>query len=170
MKFSAFVLSLALLPASVLAATESCESEKYHKYVDASLTWYQNLVQLAVQKDPNLKEVGDWFLEGRTHHFELKREAVDWYLTHDESHLDLSQSIESWLKLTQQDIKSLSEQQGALGDYAKKVFEDRQGAPHPKNYELRSAFAELLTHPDDIDKPLKEYNQQMSAIASTECK
>ncbi|QUJ68722.1 hypothetical protein KDD30_06380 [Photobacterium sp. GJ3] len=169
MKFPAFVLSLALLPVSAFASTESCESDKYHKYIDASLTWYQSLVQLTVQKDPGLQEVGDWFLEGRTHHFELKREAVDWYLTHDKSHLDLSQSVESWLKLTQQDIKTLSEQQGTLGDYAKKVFEDRQGAPHPKNYELRSAFAELLTHPDDIDEPLKAYNQQMSAIAATVC-
>ena len=169
MKFTALVLSFALLPTAAFAYTQTCESNKYHQYIDASLEWYQNLVQLTVQKDPDLQEVGDWFMEGRTHHFELKREAVDWYLANDKSHLDLSQSVESWLKLTQQDIKALSAQQGNLGDYAKKVFEDRQSTPHPKNYELRSAFADLLTHPDEIDKPLKAYNRQMIAIAATQC-
>ncbi|UTV28907.1 hypothetical protein [Photobacterium atrarenae] len=170
MKLPAIILSLALLPSSVLAAQEtSCQSDKYHQYVDASLSWYQSLVDIAVQKDPNLKEVGDWFLEGRKHHFELNREAVDWYLENDKDKLALSQPIESWLKLTQQDVKALSQENNELGRIAKLSFDDRQSKPHPKNYELRSAFADLLTHPGDIDQPLNAYNEKMTAIAAIEC-
>ncbi|MCW8327784.1 hypothetical protein MD588_03105 [Photobacterium sp. SDRW27] len=170
MKLSAIILSLALLPTSVLAASTSCESDKYHQYVDASLSWYQSLVDLAVKKDESLKEVGQWFLDGRKHHFELNREAVDWYLANDKDELDLTQPVESWLKLTQQDVKALSQQDNELGQFAKKSFNDRQSKPHPQNYELRSAFAELLTHPGNIDKPLNAYNEKMTAIAAIDCK
>lgn len=170
MKLPAILLSLALLPSSVLAASTSCESDKYHQYVDASLSWYQSLVELAVKKDQNLEEVGKWFLEGRKHHFELNREAVDWYLENDKQQLDLEQPIEGWLKLTQQDVKNLAQQDNELGRFAKKSFDDRQSKPHPKNYELRSAFADLLTHPGNIDKPLNTYNEKMTAIAAIECK
>ncbi|MGF1759792.1 hypothetical protein L4D76_18000 [Photobacterium sagamiensis] len=170
MKLPALILSLVLLPSTAFASTGSCESDKYHQYVDASLSWYQSLVDLAVQKDEGLKNVGEWFLEGRKHHFELNREAVDWYLDNDKSRLDLSQSVESWLQLTQHDVKKLSQQQDELGVYAKKAFEDRQSKPHAKNYELRSAFAELLTHPGNIDKPLSAYNEKMTKIANIECK
>lgn len=170
MKLPAILFSLALLPTSAMASIDNCQSDKYHQYVDASLSWYQSLVELAVKKDQNLEEVGQWFLEGRKHHFELNREAVDWFLEHDKNQLDLSQPVESWLKLTQQDVKRLSMQDNELGEYAKKAFSDRQSKPHPKNYELRSAFADLLTHPGDIDKPLNAYNQKMTAIASIDCK
>lgn len=170
MKLPAVLLSLALLPTSVLASSTSCESDKYHQYVDASLSWYQSLVDLAVKKDEGLKEVGKWFLEGRRHHFELNREAVDWYLANDKDQLDLTQPIESWLNLTQQDVKALSQQDNELGRFAKKSFDDRQSKPHAKNYELRSAFADLLTHPGNIDKPLNAYNEKMTAIAAIECK
>ncbi|MGF1716621.1 hypothetical protein [Photobacterium chitinilyticum] len=170
MKLPAILLSLALLPSSVLAAPTSCESDKYHQYVDASLSWYQSLVDLAVKKDQNLEEVGQWFLEGRKHHFELNREAVDWYLANDKDQLDLEQPIETWLKLTQQDVKALAQQDNELGHFAKKSFDDRQSKPHEKNYELRSAFADLLTHPGNIDKPLNAYNEKMTAIAAIDCK
>ncbi|WP_299015384.1 hypothetical protein [uncultured Photobacterium sp.] len=169
MKLPVILLSLALLPVSVSAAT-TCQSDKYHQYVDASLAWYESLVELAVKKDKNLEEVGKWFLNGRKHHFELNREAVDWYLENDKDKLDLSQSVESWLKLTQQDIKALSQQDDKLGHTAKKAFDDRQSKPHAKNYTLRSAFADLLTHPGDIDKPLNAYNEKMTAIAAIKCK
>ncbi|MEJ2763700.1 hypothetical protein VV869_06920 [Photobacterium sp. MCCC 1A19761] len=169
MKLPAIILSLALLPSTVLAADTSCQSDKYHQYIDASLSWYQSLVDIAVKKNPSLQEVGDWFLEGRKHHFELNREAVDWYLENDTDKLALSQPIESWLKLTQQDVKALSQQDNALGHMAKLSFDDRQSQPHPKNYELRSAFADLLTHPGDIDQPLNMYNEKMTAIAAIEC-
>ncbi|PSU49521.1 hypothetical protein C9J12_08525 [Photobacterium frigidiphilum] len=169
MKLSAVILSLVLLPTTALASTTSCESDKYHQYVDASLSWYQSLVDLSIKQDESLKEVGDWFLAGRKHHFELNREAVDWYLENDKTKLDLTQSVESWLQLTQQDVKKLSTQQDELGRYAKKAFDDRQSTPHKKNYELRSAFADLLTHPVNIDKPLNAYNEEMTKIAAIEC-
>ncbi|WP_064603350.1 hypothetical protein [Photobacterium sp. J15] len=169
MKLPVILLSLALLPASVSAAT-NCQSDKYHQYVDASLSWYESLVELAVEKDENLKDVGQWFLDGRKHHFELNRSAFDWYLENDKDKLDFSQPVESWLKLSQQDVKALSKQDSELGKTAKTVFDDRQRKPHAKNYELRSAFADLLTHPGNIDKPLNAYNEKMAAIADIECK
>lgn len=170
MKLPAILLSLALLPTSVLASSDSCHSDKYHQYVDASLSWYQSLVNLAVKKDQSLEDVGQWFLEGRKNHFELNREAVDWYLENNKNKLDLSQPIESWLKLSQQDVKALSQQDSELGHAAKKSFDDRQSKPHAKNYDLRSAFADLLTHPGEIEKPLNAYNEKMTAIAAIECK
>ncbi|MBC7003905.1 hypothetical protein BIZ37_15180 [Photobacterium sp. BZF1] len=170
MKLAALVLSAALIPSVTLASSSSCESDKYHQYIDASLNWYENLVELAVEKEPNLKEVGDWFLEGRKHHFELSRDAFDWYLANDKEKLALSLPVESWLNLTQQDVKALSEQDSELGKAAKLAFDDRQSKPHPQNYALRSAFAELLTHPGNIEKPLNAYNEKMAAIAEMECK
>ncbi|OAN17710.1 hypothetical protein A3K86_01970 [Photobacterium jeanii] len=169
MKLPALLLSLALVPASAMAADNTCLSNKYHQYIDASLSWYESLVSMSVAKDENLKEVGEWFLEGRKHHFELNRQAFDWYLTHDQSRLDLSQSVESWLKLTQVDVKALSEQDSELATFAKQAFEDRQSKPHPKNYELRSAFADLLSHPGEIEKPLQEYNSKIADLESIEC-
>ncbi|MGF1737750.1 hypothetical protein [Photobacterium satsumensis] len=171
MKLAAFILSTALIPSITFASSTSCESEKYHQYIDASLNWYENLVELAVEKEPNLNEVGQWFLEGRKHHFELNRDAFDWYLANDKDKLALSLPVESWLNLTQQDVKALSEEQGSeLGEAAKLAFDDRQSKPHPQNYALRSAFAELLTHPGNIEKPLNAYNEKMAAIAEIECK
>ncbi|KLV08714.1 MULTISPECIES: hypothetical protein [Photobacterium] len=169
MKLAAILLSAAMLPATALAANDSCESQKYHQYIDASLTWYQQLVDITVEKDASLKDVGDWFLEGRKHHFELNREVFDWYLANDKEKLDLSQPVESWLKLTQQDVKALAEQHSELGKTAKQAFDDRQSKPHPQNYALRSAFAELLTHPGKIEKPLNDYNKAMTAIADISC-
>ncbi|WEM41057.1 hypothetical protein PTW35_10425 [Photobacterium sp. DA100] len=169
MKLAAVILSAALIPSAVLAAPASCESEKYHQYIDASLNWYEDLVELAVEKEPSLDEVGQWFLEGRKHHFELNRDAFDWYLANDREKLALSLPVESWLNLSQKDVKALSEQDSELGKAAKLAFDDRQSKPHPQNYALRSAFAELLTHPGNIEKPLNTYNEKMTAIAAIEC-
>ncbi|MGF1681863.1 hypothetical protein [Photobacterium minamisatsumaniensis] len=169
MKLAAILLTTVMLPTTVFASSTSCESDKYHQYIDASLSWYQSLVELTVEKDENLKEVGDWFLAGRKHHFELNREAVDWYLENDKDKLALSQPIESWLNLSQKDVKTLSEQDNELGRIAKLSFDDRQSKPHQKNYELRSAFAELLTHPGTIEKPLNAYNEKIAVISSIEC-
>ncbi|KMV30807.1 hypothetical protein [Photobacterium swingsii] len=170
MKLPALLLSLALLPTSAMAASDTCVSNKYHQYIDASLSWYESLVALSVKKDENLKEVGQWFLDGRKHHFELNRQAFDWFLKNDQSRLDFSQSVESWLKLSQQDVKTISQQDDELGKFAKQAFDDRQSKPHPKNYELRSAFADLLSHPGDIEKPLNAYNEKITKIENIECK
>lgn len=169
MKLTTIFLSAALIPSVATATTTQCESNKYHQYVDASLVWYQNLVDLAIKHDPSLKEVGNWFLEGRKHHFEFNRQAVDWYLKNDKDKLALNQSVESWLQLTQQDIKKLSAQDTALGKTAKIAFDDRQNKPHPKNYDLRSTFAGLLTNPKDIEGPLTQYNAAITAISDISC-
>ncbi|PSU34320.1 hypothetical protein [Photobacterium lutimaris] len=171
MKLAALILSTALIPSIAFASSTNCESEKYHQYIDASLNWYESLVELAVEKDPSLSDVGQWFLEGRKHHFELNRDAFDWYLANDKDKLSLSLPVESWLNLTQQDVKALSaEQNSKLGKAAKLAFDDRQSNPHPQNYALRSAFAELLTHPGNIEKPLNAYNEKMAVIADMKCK
>ncbi|MGF1687024.1 hypothetical protein L4C36_10050 [Photobacterium japonica] len=174
MKLAALLLATSLVPATAVAASSmdtstQCESDKYHQYIDASLNWYQQLVDLSVAKDPSLKTVGDWFLMGRKHHFLFNRDAVDWYLANDKDKLQLSLPVESWLNLTQSDIKELSTQESALGQAAKLAFDDRQSKPHAKNYALRSAFAELLTHPAQIEQPLNAYNQQMNTIADIQC-
>ena len=174
MKLAAFILTATTLSSSAFASTPpstttQCESDKYHQYVDASLNWYQQLVTLSVAKDPQLKEVGDWFLAGREHHFHFNRDAVDWYLANDKDKLQLALPVESWLNLNQADIKELASQPTALGQAAKLAFNDRQSKPHPKNYALRSAFAELLTHPAQIEKPLNAYNEKMNAISAIQC-
>lgn len=122
-------------------------------------------LQLTNQQYPELSEVGAWFYNGRKNHFELNRAAVHYYLNEDTSKVATEQPIEAWLKLEQLDIKALASRNDALGSIASKTFADRQSTPHPKNYELRSAFAELLSHPNKIDQVLSKYN---SAIAQAE--
>lgn len=170
MKLATTLLILALTPASAFASVQQCESNKYHQYIEASLEWYKNLVEMTVQKHPDLQEVSAWFLQGRMNHFELNREAFDWYLANDSTHLNLDSPVESWLKLSQDDVKTLASQSTSLGKAAKKAFDDRQSTPHTQNYELRSAFADLLTHPADIKQPLHIYNEKMQKLAATTCK
>jgi len=170
MKLAALILPFALLATSAQAANTECLSDKYSQYVDASLTWYEELIAITVKKDPNLESVGNWFLKGRKHHFELNRAAVDFYLKNDPSKVKTNQSIESWLQLDQKEIKSLSMKDDALGKVAKITFDDRQAPPHKQNYELRSAFADILSHPKEIDAPLKAYNKTMTQISDINCK
>lgn len=94
MKLAATLILMSLMPTAALASPNQCESDEYHQYVDASLEWYKNLVELTVQKHPDLKEVSDWFMQGRMNHFELNREAFDWYLANDATHLNLDSSVE----------------------------------------------------------------------------
>lgn len=76
------------------------------------------------KKDPNLQSVGDWFLEGRKHHFELNRAAVDYYLENAPEKVKTNQSIESWLQLTQKEVKELASHDDDLGKIAKATFDD----------------------------------------------
>ncbi|MGR6861139.1 hypothetical protein [uncultured Aliivibrio sp.] len=170
MKLVALILPFALLTTSVQAADTECLSNKYSQYVDASLTWYKELIAITIKKDPNLESVGEWFLEGRQHHFELNRAAVDFYLKNDPSKVKTNQSIESWLQLDQKEIKTLAANNDALGKVAKITFDDRQTQPHKQNYELRSAFADILSHPKEIDAPLNAYNETISKISDITCK
>lgn len=77
-----FVVAALLATSSTFtfAADQQCLSNKYDGYVDASLQWYQDLVDLTVAQYPDLDEVSQWFLDGRKHHFELNREAVHYFL------------------------------------------------------------------------------------------
>ncbi len=146
-----------------------CLADKYSRYIDASLTWYQDLVALTTESYPDLADVGQWFYAGRTHHFELNRAAVSYYLTASPEKVSTEKSVESWLTLDQPDIKTLASRQDALGELAKKTYADRQVSPHPDNYKLRTAFAELLSHPDKIDAILRKYNQSISQLDTLVC-
>ncbi|HBV75526.1 MULTISPECIES: hypothetical protein [Vibrio] len=172
MKKLAIALLFSLSSGSVLAdniTNTQCLTKKYDAYIDASLMWYQDLVAITTMTHPDLKEVGDWFLAGRTHHFELNRAAVDYYLINDPSKVAIDQSVESWLKLEQSEIKTLSQRDDKLGQVAKTTFDDRQSPPNEKNYELRSAFADLLSHPSNIKPALDKYNQTVAKTSAMEC-
>ncbi|AMG31988.1 hypothetical protein AL542_17695 [Grimontia hollisae] len=174
MRRSALFLIAALVPGMSFAKDIGqldtlCVSQKYHSYINASITWYENLVDLTIKKNPDLEGVASWFLEGRRNHFMLNQDAFDYYLENDPSKLNFDAPVESWLSLTQEDVKTLSSSNGELADAAKKVFEFRQGKAHEGNYDLRSALASLLSHPKEIDVPLKQYNDAMSKITETSC-
>ncbi len=166
-----FVVAAILATSSTFtfAADQQCLANKYDRYVDASLQWYQDLVDLTVAQYPELNEVGQWFLEGRKHHFELNREAVHYFLTHDPSRVATELSVEAWLKLEQHDVKQLASRNDKLGAAAQKTFSDRQSTNHEKNYELRSAFADLLSHPQKIDSALNKYNQSIEKLEKQKC-
>jgi hypothetical protein len=150
-------------------ADNSCLAKKYDAYIDASLHWYEDLANLTSEQYPELTEVSDWFLEGRKHHFELNRAAVHYYLTEDQTKVATEQPVEAWLQLEQKDIKVLASRSDELGQLAKVTFGDRQAKPHEKNYELRSAFADLLSHPTKIDTALQRYNSSIKQLESIQC-
>ena len=152
-----------------VAADNACLSKKYDAYIDASLHWYEDLTQLTSEQYPDLTEVSEWFLEGRKNHFELNRAAVHYYLVEDQTKVATAQPVEAWLQLEQKDIKTLSTRDDELGQLAKVTFNDRQSKPHEKNYELRSAFADLLSHPTKIDSALKRYNASIKQLETINC-
>ena len=155
-------LSLLLLISNVLQTNTTVTSTLLYSGT-------QDLVDLTVTQYPDLKEVSQWFLEGRKHHFELNREAVHYFLKNDPSRVATEQPVEAWLKLEQHDVKQLATRSDELGQAAQKTFSDRQSANHPKNYDLRSAFADLLSHPKQIDSALNKYNQSIAKIEKQKC-
>jgi len=152
------------------AADNACLSKKYDAYIDASLHWYEDLSKLTSEQYPELSEVSEWFLKGRKNHFELNRAAVHYYLEQDPAKVATNQAVEAWLQLEQKDIKVLASRSDELGQLAKVTFGDRQAKPHEKNYELRSAFADLLSHPTKIDSALKRYNASIKELETIKCK
>lgn len=166
-----FVVAAILATSSTFtfAADQQCLANKYDGYVDASLQWYQDLVDLTVTQYPELDDVSQWFLDGRKHHFELNREAVHYFLKHDPSRVATELPVEAWLKLEQHDVKQLASRSDRLGEAAQKTFTDRQSTNHEKNYELRSAFADLLSHPQKIDSALNKYNQSIEKLEKQKC-
>ncbi|GEM75568.1 hypothetical protein [Vibrio sagamiensis] len=153
----------------VLASDKACFIAKYDSYVDASLQWYKDLVAITTEQNPDLYEAGQWFLDGRKNHFELNREAVHYFLNNEPSHVKTERSVESWLLLQQSDVKLLSTRTDKLGKVAQKTFNDRQSENHPKNYALRSAFADLLSHPKNIEPALAKYNQSIENVENKHC-
>ncbi|MCL9782743.1 hypothetical protein M9194_15010 [Vibrio sp. S4M6] len=151
------------------AANTVCLQEKYNDYIDASLAWYTDLTQLTAQEHPELKEVSEWFLQGRQHHFELNRVAVTYYLQNDPNKVATELPVEQWLQLQQKDIKQLASRDDELGQIAKTTYEDRQAVPHKDNYELRSAFADLLSNPQKINDSLQKYNTEITKIELIKC-
>jgi hypothetical protein len=166
-----FMITLVLCCTSTLsfASNEQCLSNKYDSYIDASLTWYQDLIKLTTAKNPDLADVGDWFYQGREHHFELNRAIAHQYLIEARDKVATEQPLESWLDIKQSDIKKLASRDDQLGQIAAVSFQDRQSPPHPKNYQLRSALAELLSHPMEIESALNKYNQAIEQAESISC-
>ncbi|HBC2213856.1 TPA: hypothetical protein I6283_003219, partial [Vibrio cholerae] len=70
MKRLSTVLLMSVVSASAYA-DNTCFSQKYDAYIDASLNWYADLTKLTSERNPDLAEVSQWFLEGRQHHFAL---------------------------------------------------------------------------------------------------
>ncbi|KHA61389.1 hypothetical protein NL53_07055 [Vibrio variabilis] len=165
------IVALALSASSSLAvaADNACLSKKYDAYIDASLHWYEDLSKLTAEQYPDLTEVSEWFLNGRVNHFELNRAAVHYYLDNDATKVATAQPVEGWLQLEQKDIKVLASRSDELGQLAKTTFADRQAKPHEKNYKLRSAFADLLSHPTKIDSALQRYNAAIKELESINC-
>ncbi|USD64153.1 hypothetical protein [Vibrio sp. SCSIO 43136] len=169
MKRVALALVLAGFSSFTFANSSQCLAQKYDGYIDASLNWYGELVEIAVEKQPELKEVGEWFLNGRKNHFELNRQAVHTFLVEDPSKVNTNVSVESWLQLEQHDVKALTGRTDELGKLAQVSFSDRQSKPHEKNYDLRTAFADLLSHPQHINDALTRYNEAVSQVAEIQC-
>ena len=162
-------LLLGLSSNGAFAADNTCLSQKYDAYIEASMHWYEDLSQLTAEQYPDLTEVSQWYLDGRRHHFALNATAVKYYLDNDTSKVATSKPVEAWLQLEQKEIKTLAARSDNLGQVAAKTFADRQAKPHPQNYELRSAFADLLSHPTKLDTALKRYNAAISKVELMHC-
>lgn len=170
MKRYAVATLTALLSLNALADNKSdCYAAIYDGYIDASMQWYQDLTDLTVEQYPQLEEVSAWFLQGRRNHFELNRIAVHYYLVNEPQKVATEQPVESWLNLEQTEVKALSERDDALGKAALTTYQDRQAKPHEQNYELRSAFADLLSHPVQIQPLLNKYNQSIDQLQRQVC-
>lgn len=169
MKRTIVAMLLTATTAYANAADNVCLSKKYDAYIDASMHWYQDLTELTAQQHPDLTEVSQWFLKGRKNHFELNRAAVHYYLENDPTKVATSQPVEAWLQLEQKEIKALTKRDDKLGQLAQATFNDRQAKPHEKNYQLRSAFADLLSHPTKIDSALQGYNSAIKQLEAIQC-
>lgn len=170
MKLIAVTTIICCFSSFAIATDATCLSQKYDAYVDTSIIWYQDLAKITSSEYPELTEVSNWFLEGRKHHFELNREAVHHYLEKDPSKIAIDRPVERWLSLEQRDIKVLSARNDKLGELAKITYRDRQSVPHEKNYELRSALADLLSHPTKIQSALERYNNAIKKVEKIICK
>ncbi|EGU48064.1 hypothetical protein VII00023_17544 [Vibrio ichthyoenteri ATCC 700023] len=162
-------LLLSVSSSAAFSADNDCLSQKYDAYIEASMHWYEDLSQLTAQQYPDLKEVSQWYLDARRNHFDLNAAAVKYYLANDATKVATQKPVEAWLQLEQKEIKALAERDDELGQIAAKTFADRQAVPHKQNYELRSAFADLLSHPTKIDEALQRYNTAIAQVELMSC-
>ncbi|NLS11377.1 hypothetical protein HGP28_00565 [Vibrio sp. SM6] len=162
-------MAILISPLAHAQQHDLCLSQKYNAYIDASLLWYSDLATLTTRQYPELADVSHWFLTGRQHHFELNRAAFDYFLANDPGRISSQRSVESWLQLSQTDVKQLASREDRLGQLAKQTYNDRQSKNHEQNYQLRSAFAELLTQPKQIEKALLRYNHQLEQLTKVSC-
>nr|WP_086937644.1 hypothetical protein [Thaumasiovibrio occultus] len=174
MKSNALIVGLLLCSSPAFSnVTENnmaCYQSAYAEYVDISLDWYQDLLDIAVTNEPEMKDVADWFMAGRETHFGFNQAAFNWYLENEPQHLQLNLPVESWLAVEQAEVRTMAQDaQHPLQAQAQALYALRQGAPHPQNYALRSTFADLLSHPQQIDVPLNNYNQRMDALLNKSC-
>ncbi|WP_261817262.1 hypothetical protein [Vibrio gallicus] len=165
------MVSLSALSSPIALASNStqCQIDKYNTYIDASIKWYQDLSELTSTANPELKQVSEWFVKGRVMHFELNRTAVSLLLSEQPDKVATELDVESWLQLSQQDIKALSQRDDELGQAAQASFAYRQAKPNPQNYEFRSALAELLSHPNKIQPALDAYNSAVQSTNQIKC-
>ena len=169
MKRVIIALLLSTGSSTAFAADNTCLSQKYDAYIEASMHWYEDLSNLTAEQYPELTEVSQWYLEGRRNHFNLNATAVTYYLENEPAKVATQKPVEAWLQLEQSEIKQLAQRSDELGVIAAKTFADRQAVPHKQNYELRAAFADLLSHPTKIDAALERYNATIANVEKMRC-
>lgn len=171
MRHSIHILMISLLPTLSYANTtfDQCVSDKYQKYIQASISWYENIISHTVEKHPDLNEVTQLFFDLREKHFLFNQKVFDFYLINQPDQLNLSRSVESWLDISQYDIQQLSLQSSPLSMSAKEIHALRQTSGHRDNYKLRTALADLFSDPNNMKTALDNYNQKITQINQTKC-
>lgn len=152
------------------APDQACFTEKYAAFVKASDNWYTSLLNKVTEQHPDLADAGKQFLAERTHYFERNFTAVRWYLNHDPEKLALDKPVNEWLTLDASNTDLLSTQSSEFAAQNEQVFNDRVLKPNPQNYALRAAFADLLTHPENVKASLEAYNNAMEKIENQVCR
>ncbi|SBT61079.1 Uncharacterised protein [Plesiomonas shigelloides] len=152
------------------ALDQTCLTEKYAAFVKASDSWYASLLGKVTEQHPDLAEAGKQFLAERTHYFERNFTAVRWYLNHEPGKLALDKPVNEWLTLDTASADLLSTQSKEFAAQNEQVFNDRVLKPNPQNYALRAAFADLLTHPENVKASLEAYNNAMEKIENQVCR
>ncbi|MGL4270379.1 MAG: hypothetical protein ACRCR6_11460 [Plesiomonas sp.] len=151
------------------APDQACFTEKYAAFVKASDNWYTSLLNKVTEQHPDLAEAGKQFLAERNHYFERNFTAVRWYLNHEPEKLALDKPVNEWLALDSASTEILSTQSPEFAEQNEQVFNDRVLKPNPQNYALRAAFADLLTHPENVKASLEAYNDAMEKIENQTC-
>ncbi|MGL5006664.1 MAG: hypothetical protein ACRC53_04625 [Plesiomonas sp.] len=164
-----FTLMLFLSPLPAHAFDQVCFTHKYEQFVQASDAWYATLLNKVTQQNPTLKVASEQFLNERTNYLNRNLSAVKWYLSHEPNKLALDKPVNEWLSLDEESEKTLSNQNSEFARLNTQVFNDRVVKPNPQSYALRSAFAELLTHPENVRIELDNYNRAMKKIEALHC-